>query len=66
MARTPRRRWLTAVLVLFVLAVIVVGAFATYMAGQAGYLPWQEQPTRIPITPFANLPTVPAEGTPAS
>jgi hypothetical protein len=51
-------RWLGIVLVLFVLAVIAIGAFGTYIASEAGMLPWQEDPTRIPITPFADLPGV--------
>lgn len=63
-------RWLTVVLVLFVLAVILIGDFGTYMASEAGMLPGQEEPTRIPITPFADLsglsPTTTApESTPA-
>jgi hypothetical protein len=62
-------RWLAIVLVVFVLAVIAIGAFGTYMASEAGMLPWQEDPTRIPITPFADLPgisTLVPERTPAS
>jgi hypothetical protein len=27
-----------------------------YLASVAGELPWQEDPTRIPITPFADIP----------
>jgi hypothetical protein len=38
-----------------VLAIAVV-AMAIYLAGVAGDLPWQEDPTRIPITPFADIP----------
>ena len=62
-------RWLTVVLVVFVLAVIAIGAFGTYMASEAGMLPWQEDPTRIPITPFAGLPGISTplpQGTPGS
>lgn len=32
---------------------IVVVAYAVYVAGQ---LPWQEDPTRIPVTPFEGIP----------
>lgn len=35
---------------------IAVVATAMYYAGEAGKLPWQEDPTRIPITPFADIP----------
>jgi predicted metal-binding protein len=53
-----RRRWLVVVIALFLLAAVVIGGFGTYMASEAGRLPWQEDPTRIPITPFAYLPGV--------
>lgn len=56
--RGARRRWLIVVVALFLLAVAVIGGFGTYMASEAGRLPWQEDPTRIPITPFADLPGV--------
>ena len=35
-------------------AVAVLG-MGIYLAGMAGDLPWQEDPTRIPITPFAGI-----------
>lgn len=35
--------------------VLVLGGFALYLLGQAHELPWQSQPTAIPVTPFANL-----------
>jgi hypothetical protein len=38
-----------------VLAVTVL-AMALYLASKAGELPWQEDPTRIPVTPFADIP----------
>ena len=37
-----------------VVAVAVLG-MGIYLAGMAGDLPWQEDPTRIPITPFAGI-----------
>lgn len=37
------------------LVVVVVG-FAIYLASLTGSLPWQSNPTRIAITPFANIP----------
>jgi predicted metal-binding protein len=36
--------------------VIFVGGFGYYLADSAGKLPWQEDPTRIAITPFADIP----------
>jgi polyisoprenoid-binding protein YceI len=35
--------------------VLIVAGFALFMLGQAKELPWQTQPTAIPVTPFANL-----------
>lgn len=38
------------------IAMISVVAFAVYLAGAAGELPWQTDPTRIPVTPFSDIP----------
>lgn len=53
----PRRRGRgTLVLSLMALAVVlIVAGYGLYLANMAGRLPWQEEPTRIPVTPFANL-----------
>lgn len=61
--RTPvsRRRAIVATVVLIPIALVLFASL--YLANQAGELPWQVDPTRIPVTPFANLPTAPA-GTP--
>ncbi len=53
------RNIIIAVAIIVFLAIIF---WALMMAGSAGLLPWQPEPTRIPITPFADLPGV---GTPA-
>jgi len=45
----------TIVIAAVALALIVLAAALT-LAGSAGFLPWQPEPTRIPITPFADLP----------
>jgi hypothetical protein len=37
-------------------AAVAVVAFAIYLASLTGSLPWQTDPTRIPITPFADIP----------
>ncbi len=58
------RRKIIATLVLIPIGVVLV--FSLWLANEAGELPWQTDPTRIPITPFANLPTVePAAATPS-
>lgn len=50
---TPLR---IGVIALALVLIIAVGAYGTYLANEAGRLPWQEEPTRIPITPFADIP----------
>lgn len=48
--------------IFFICGLLVVFGFlgfigyATYLAGVAGELPWQTDPTRIPVTPFADIP----------
>jgi hypothetical protein len=54
------RRWVLAVAALMVLILIVVGGWTFADAWEAGMLPWQPEPTRVVVTPFANLPTVEA------
>lgn len=56
-----RKRAIVATLLLIPIGIVLF--FALYLADTAGELPWQTDPTRIPVTPFANLPTVPP-GTP--
>jgi hypothetical protein len=51
-----RRRTRNVVLAIVVVAVLALLAVALSIAGSAGFLPWQPEPTRIPITPFADLP----------
>jgi hypothetical protein len=52
-----RRRRRTLVIVLIVLVpLLILAAWGLSVAGSAGVLPWQPDPTRIPITPFADLP----------
>jgi len=60
-----RKRAIIATLVLIPIALVLF--FSLYLANTAGELPWQTDPTRIPVTPFANLPTAPASSpTPGS
>lgn len=51
-----RHPWLCALVLVLLVLVLFVGSFGMYLAGEAGRLPWQEDPTRIPITPFAGIP----------
>ncbi len=59
-----RKRAIIATLVLIPIGIVLF--FSLYLADQAGELPWQTDPTRIPVTPFANLPTMPAASPTAS
>jgi hypothetical protein len=56
MNRGVRRPWVRILGVALILAVVAVAGFGLFLAGEAGQLPWQEDPTRIPITPFADIP----------
>jgi hypothetical protein len=49
-------RWLTFMAAIILAFVIFTGSFGIYLAGEAGKLPWQVDPTRIPVTPFADIP----------
>jgi len=67
-----RRPWLSAMALVAIVLALLVGSFGIYLAGTAGRLPWQEDPTRIAITPFADIPgfnapasSSEAEGTPS-
>jgi hypothetical protein len=51
-----RHPWLTFFAAILLTFVVVTGGFGIYLADEAGRLPWQEDPTRIPITPFADIP----------
>jgi hypothetical protein len=60
-----RRRRRTLVIAAIVLVpLLILATWGLWLAGSAGFLPWQPEPTRIPITPFADLP-IRAAGTPA-
>ena len=58
-----RHRLLTFFAAVVLAFAIFIGSFGIYLAGEAGQLPWQEDPTPISnsITPFADIPgfTVP-------
>ena len=56
MRRRTRPSWVRIALATVVVLILLVGGYGFYLAGEAGRLPWQEDPTRIPITPFADIP----------
>jgi hypothetical protein len=56
MKRVLRRRWFWALAVIVLMPLVVIGSYGFYLADSADMLPWQEDPTRIPITPFADIP----------
>jgi hypothetical protein len=55
MPRFLRRRWVAFLAVVIMVPAIVLGSYGFYLADSADMLPWQEDPTRIPITPFADI-----------
>ena len=52
------------ILIVVVLA-LLIAAVGVWFAGSAGVLPWQPEPTRIAITPFADLPVGAGVATPS-
>jgi hypothetical protein len=58
-----RRRRAAVIAVIALVPLLILAAWGLSLTGSAGFLPWQPEPTRIPITPFADLPGVGA-GTP--
>jgi len=56
MPRVFRRSVVRALLVVAVAVAVVVGGYGFSLTSDAGRLPWQAEPTRIPIVPFADIP----------
>ena len=50
-----RRRSALLIAVVVLVPLLILAAWGLSLAGSAGFLPWQPEPTRIPITPFADL-----------
>ena len=65
MGEGPRRRRTLLIALVVVVPLLVLAAWGLTVAGSAGVLPWQPEPTRIPITPFADLSGMSIAGTPA-
>ena len=56
MNRIRRRPILSAVIGLALLVLIALGSFGMYLASETGDLPWQTDPTRIPVpTAFSGI-----------
>lgn len=66
MQRLRRHPLLTVLLVGIILFTLVAMSYGVFIASEAGRLPWQEDPTRIPITPFADIPGFNEPGAPVS
>lgn len=56
MQRLRRHPVLTVLGVVIILFTVIAMSYGVFIASEAGRLPWQEDPTRIPITPFADIP----------
>jgi len=56
MSRIKRHPFASVIAAVAVIMMIGVVAFAAYLASATGSLPWQTDPTRIPVTPFTNIP----------
>jgi hypothetical protein len=66
MTRIQHHPVLAAVIGLALVLTIVIAGYGVFLAGEAGQLPWQTDPTRIPVTPFSDFPGFGAANTPAS
>jgi hypothetical protein len=55
MQQSRRNRLRTVVAVVILVPLLLIGGFAFYVASEAGELPWQEDPTAIPVVPFGGL-----------
>ena len=50
-----RRRSALLIAAVVLVPLLILAAWGLSLAGSAGFLPWQPEPTRISITPFADL-----------
>lgn len=57
-AEQRRRRTMLIAVAVVLVPLLILAAWGMVVAGSAGILPWQPDPTRIPVTPFADLPGV--------
>ncbi|MBA3379931.1 MAG: hypothetical protein H0T93_13695 [Chloroflexia bacterium] len=66
MARVRRYPLLAAALAIALVLTVVIGGYGMFLASEAGRLPWQVDPTRIPVTPFSDFPGFGPASTPVS
>lgn len=66
MTRLRRYPLLAAALAISLVLTLVIGGYGVFLASEAGRLPWQVDPTRIPVTPFADFPGFGPATTPAA
>jgi hypothetical protein len=59
-----RHPLLTSVVALALVLTIVIAGYGVFLASEAGKLPWQVDPTRIPVTPFSDFPGFGSPSTP--
>jgi hypothetical protein len=59
-----RRRRRNIIVAVVLVPLLILAIWGLSCAGSAGVLPWQPEPTRIAITPFADLPGSTGVGTP--
>lgn len=55
-----QKRLVMLVGAVILLGLAVIGGWTFFDAWEAGMLPWQPEPTRVAVTPFADLPTPPS------
>lgn len=56
MERETRQRRSNQIVVIALVILLILVVVVLFAVGSQGLLPWQPEPTRIPITPFADLP----------
>jgi cytochrome bd-type quinol oxidase subunit 1 len=66
MTRLRAHPILAIILLVALVFTLAAGSFGFYLANEAGRLPWQVDPTRIPVTPFSDFPGFNAPSTPVS
>jgi hypothetical protein len=66
MSRLRRNPLLLSGLALALVLTLVIAGYGAFLASEAGRLPWQVDPTRIPVTPFSDFPGFGAATTPAA
>lgn len=64
-----KRNLIGILIIILLIPVLIIGGFGLYGLSQAGKLPGQTQPTRIPITPvempgFGTIGGTPVSGSP--